>query len=107
MKKNDKIAKNYDIIKIGGYKMAQEDLKRAVELIKKSRKEIGEKRFKELAEEVDKDLKEILGEEKWKVYLAANGSQESEDKLIDEIGKEKYLALLSEINKDMSEKLNK
>lgn len=91
--------------------MTQEELKRAVKLIKKSRKEIGVKRLNELAEETDKELKETLGEEKWKVYLAAMGSQESEDKLIEEIGKDKYNALLDEIideiRKDVSEKLNK
>lgn len=78
-----------------------------VALIKKSKEEIGEKRYKKLAAEVDMYVKETLGEEKWKVYLAANGSQESEDKLIREIGKEKYFALLDEINKDLSEKFIK
>jgi len=81
--------------------------KDVIELIKKSREEIGEKRFNKLAAEVDMDLKEKLGEEKWKVYLALNGSQESEDKLIEEIGKEKYVALLDEINNDLLAELNK
>lgn len=78
--------------------LTEEELQRAIYVVKKSREEIGEPRFSELSKEVDEDIKKLLGEEKWLVYEAAQGSQEMEDNLIAEIGKEKYSAFLDEIN---------
>lgn len=86
--------------------MNEEEAKKTIELIKKSREEIGDK-YDELAKEVDNDLREKLGEEKYEVYVAANGTEEDEKKLIEEIGEEKYSKLLKEITDELSEQLKK
>lgn len=83
----------------------KKDMADIIDVIKKSREEIGEKRFNDLAQEVDNELKEKLGKEKWEVYLAANGNQSSEDKLIEKIGEEKYKSLLNEIVKTLNSEL--
>ena len=87
--------------------MSEEEAKKAIEVIRKSREEIGDK-YDELAKQVDDDLKEHLNEEQWKVYSAVVlGSQKDEDKLIEEFGKEKYISLLDEVNEYLNKKLNK
>lgn len=86
--------------------MTEEEAKKFIEVVKKSREEIGDK-YNELAKEVDNDLKAKLGEEKWEVYLAANGTEEDEEKLIEKIGKEKYVSLLNEITTELAEELKK
>lgn len=86
--------------------MNNEEAKRVIELIKKSREEIGDN-YDELAKKVDNDLKGKLSEEQYKVWIAANGSEEDEQKLIDEIGESRYSELLSEIAKILSENLKK
>lgn len=85
--------------------MTNEEAKRTIELIKKSREQIGDK-YDGLAQKVNDDLKEILTDEQYRVWTAANGSEEEEKKLISEIGEEKYSELLTEITKKLSEKLN-
>ena len=84
--------------------MSNEEAKRVIELIKKSREEIGNN-YDELAQKVDEDLKEKLSEEQYKVWTVANGSEEDEQRLIAEIGEERYSELLTEVAKKISEKL--
>lgn len=76
--------------------MERKELKRIEKLIKKSREEIGD-RYEELSKKYEEDVRKKLGEEKYRVWLAANGSEEDEQKLIDEIGKERYTKLFDEM----------
>ena len=69
--------------------------------------EIGEERFNELSEKRDEDLKEELGEEKYRVWMAVNGSEEEEQQLIDEFGKEKYIQYMDEISAELEKELNR
>ena len=81
--------------------------KKIIELVKKSREEIGEERFNELSKKIDEDLKEKLGEEKYRVWMAVNGSEEEEQQLIDEFGKEKYIQYMDEISAELEKELNR
>jgi len=80
--------------------------KEVIELINKSREEIGG-RYTELAQKLDNYLKQSLNEEQYKVWTVVNGTKEDEQKLIDEIGEGRYSELLSEITKILSEKTKK
>ena len=86
--------------------MDNEEVKKTIELIRKSREEIGDK-YNELAQKLDNDLKGKLSEEQYRVWSILDGSLEEEQKLIEEIGEERYSELLSEITKILDEDLKK
>lgn len=80
--------------------MNENERKEFINLVKKSGEEIGNQ-YETLSKEIDADLKKVLTEEEYNVWVAINSNEYEEQELINKIGKEKYNQILDKISDEM------